>query len=135
MKNLVVALLFSAVSAVSASAADLPAKTYTKEPVMVAPVYSWSGFYVGGNVGADWQNASFTSDVVSCRVLGCGTGLAHIGSDPAVGPAGTGSNTAAGFTGGGQIGINWQVSSLVLGGKLTSPPFPASPRLVLVRFN
>ena len=30
-----------------ASAADLPARTYTKAPAMVAPVSNWGGFYVG----------------------------------------------------------------------------------------
>src|SRR6516165_8584404 len=34
-----------------ASAADLPARTYTKAPPLVAPVYNWSGFYVGINGG------------------------------------------------------------------------------------
>uniref|UniRef100_Q07TE4 Porin n=1 Tax=Rhodopseudomonas palustris (strain BisA53) TaxID=316055 RepID=Q07TE4_RHOP5 len=33
----------------SAVAADLP--VYTKAPVVVAPVFNWSGFYVGGFVG------------------------------------------------------------------------------------
>jgi outer membrane immunogenic protein len=116
VKKLTAALLFSAVSAVSASAADLPAKTYAREPVVaVDPVYNWTGFYVGANVGADWQKASFTSDVVSCAILGCGTGTGHIGSDPAIAASGTGSNHALGFTGGGQVGYNWQISSLVVG--------------------
>lgn len=26
----------------------------------VAPLYSWTGFYVGGNLGAGWNNASFS---------------------------------------------------------------------------
>ena len=41
------------VFAVPALAADLPARTYTKAPAYTAPeaVYSWTGFYVGGNVG------------------------------------------------------------------------------------
>ena len=30
--------------AVPALAADLPARTYTKAPPIVAPVYDWSGF-------------------------------------------------------------------------------------------
>lgn len=34
----------------TANAADLPARAYTKAPV-VAPVYDWSGFYIGGHVG------------------------------------------------------------------------------------
>ena len=38
-------------TAVGAFAADLPpAPVYTKAPPVAAP-YSWTGFYVGGNVG------------------------------------------------------------------------------------
>ena len=38
-------------TAASASAADLPARTYTKAPPMVAAIYDWSGFYIGVNGG------------------------------------------------------------------------------------
>jgi outer membrane immunogenic protein len=34
----------------AASAADLPARTYTKAPVAV-PVYNWTGCYIGGHIG------------------------------------------------------------------------------------
>src|SRR5258708_24586159 len=34
----------------SASAADLPARTYSKAPAM-APVYNWTGFYIFGGGG------------------------------------------------------------------------------------
>ena len=38
--------------AAPASAADLAARPYTKAPpVYVAPIYDWSGFYIGGNGG------------------------------------------------------------------------------------
>ncbi|MGB9115389.1 MAG: hypothetical protein WCC91_08930, partial [Bradyrhizobium sp.] len=40
--------------ATSAFAADLPARTYTKAPVYVEPVFNWTGFYVGGNIGYSW---------------------------------------------------------------------------------
>src|SRR5207302_1091634 len=35
----------------AASGADLPARTYTKSPAVVAPVYDWSGLYIGLNGG------------------------------------------------------------------------------------
>jgi outer membrane immunogenic protein len=51
-----------------AVAADLPARTYTKAPVAVAPIYNWTGFYIGamggyagngalagGTAGYNWQ--------------------------------------------------------------------------------
>src|SRR4030088_2804751 len=34
-----------------ALAADLPARTYTKAPAYSAPIYNWTGFYIGGHVG------------------------------------------------------------------------------------
>src|ERR1700744_2950117 len=53
MKRLLVAisaLVFSS----GAMAADLPARVYTKAPVIPLAVYNWTGFYVGGNVGYGW---------------------------------------------------------------------------------
>jgi outer membrane immunogenic protein len=100
----------AALMAGPAMAADLarPAPVYVPPPPVpvVVAVFSWTGFYIGANIGADWQRASFTSNEI---------GGAHIGTDPAEAAAGTGSNTATGFTGGGQIGFNWQYDSLVVG--------------------
>jgi len=36
---------------VPALAADLPARTYTKAPAYAAPLYNWTGFYIGGHIG------------------------------------------------------------------------------------
>jgi outer membrane immunogenic protein len=46
----------------AASAADLPARTYTKAPVVVAEVYNWTGFYIGGSVGGKWSQSTWTAD-------------------------------------------------------------------------
>lgn len=56
MKRLVLAASILAASAVSAFAADMPARI-AKAPV-VAPVltYDWSGFYFGGAVGGAWYD-------------------------------------------------------------------------------
>jgi outer membrane immunogenic protein len=51
MKRLALALTSMAAFAGSAVAADLPARTYTKAPAPVAAVMSWTGCYVGGQVG------------------------------------------------------------------------------------
>src|SRR4051812_32408983 len=58
MKKLVLAASIFAASAVSAFAADLPAR-FAKAPV-VAPVltYDWSGIYIGGAVGGIWDDTS-----------------------------------------------------------------------------
>jgi len=81
------------VQSVSAKAADL------NEPVApvpyVAPMFSWTGFYIGPNIGAGWENFNITDTL---------SGLSF------------GSNTRSAFVGGGQVGFNYQVSPvLVLG--------------------
>jgi len=35
-------------------AADLPSRALAPAPIYVAPAFTWTGFYVGGNVGAAW---------------------------------------------------------------------------------
>src|ERR1700686_1482750 len=51
MKKLVLALTAIAAFSGSALAADLPARTYSKAPLMVEPVYNWTGFYIFGGAG------------------------------------------------------------------------------------
>jgi outer membrane immunogenic protein len=80
----------------SAQAADLPMRP---EPAPVAPVvyappvYNWSGFYIGGNVGGGFADSSWT--------------------DPFTGANNTFNKD--GFIGGGQIGVNAQFNWLVVG--------------------
>jgi len=86
----------TAVCVCSAHAADLPAHPAPAPvaPVVYAPpVYNWSGFYIGGNVGGGFANSSWT--------------------DPFTGASDTFSKD--GFIGGGQIGANVQFNALVLG--------------------
>jgi len=55
----------------TASAADLPAQTYTKAPVVaVAPVYNWGGFYVGLNAGGHWATDNDPAYISSNNNLG-----------------------------------------------------------------
>jgi outer membrane immunogenic protein len=42
---------------VPALAADLGARTYAKAPAYAAPIYNWTGFYIGGHIGG-----AFSSD-------------------------------------------------------------------------
>src|SRR6266540_148029 len=70
--------------ATSAIAADLPVKA----PAPPAPVYAWSGCYVGGNVG--WARTE--------------TRFRFNGVDD-------GSHSSDGFAGGGHVGCDYQFSS------------------------
>ena len=79
----------------SAAAADMPVKVPVKAPVVV-PLYNWTGFYVGGNVGYSWgkQDNSLVTGGVTVF---------------------TNSDSINGIIGGGQIGYNWQFNQIVLG--------------------
>lgn len=90
MRKLLAAAALIAVASGSASAADLGPR-YTKAPVM-APVWSWTGFYVGGHVGGGFSDTNTTA-----------FNQAAPGLD--VGRLGT---SGSGVVGGGQIGYNWQ---------------------------
>jgi outer membrane immunogenic protein len=90
-----------------ASAADLPARTYTKAPVM-PPVFNWSGFYIGGFAGYAWADGN--------------AGATEPTSAPGVGYNGLANPNASyglrgSFLGGGTIGYNWQApgSNFVFG--------------------
>jgi outer membrane immunogenic protein len=85
-----------------ASAADL-APRYTKAPVLVE-VWNWTGFYIGGHVGAGWGTTETTLD--SLALPG--------GPVTPVGLALT-QNSRSGFLGGGQIGYNFQSGWAVFG--------------------
>ena len=58
-KALLTAVSLVALGMAPAIAADLPARTYTKAPVAVAPIYNWTGFYVGAMGGYAKENADF----------------------------------------------------------------------------
>ncbi len=89
LKNLVLSLAAVAAFSGSALAADLPARTYTKAPVMAEPVYNWTGFYIfGGAGGGVWD-----ADTNSRMVTGAGTPLAinqRLGGDGWFGTVGAG---------------------------------------------
>lgn len=109
MKNIIAVAAVLAVSAVSANAADLAARPYTKAPAMVeAAAYNWSGFYAGVNAGGAFDD---TRETVSP------TGLFLTEPFAPSNPLRTDTSTfdRAHFTGGGQIGYNWQTDRWVFG--------------------
>jgi outer membrane immunogenic protein len=123
MKKLLLAgIAFGALVAASgAYAADLP--IYTKAPPPVIPVWTWTGFYVGGNVGYSFGRAStdFNESGTVTSVLSNTTP----GGGPLPGNGTTATTTAAalgnaaanmdGWLGGLQAGYNWQIQQWVLG--------------------
>jgi len=93
-------LLSVAVFSGAANAADLPATLYTKAPPMVAPVYDWSGFYLGLDGGGASSRECWT--------------IYSVAGIP-VFPNSEGCHNATGGLVGGQIGYRWQVTNWVLG--------------------
>ena len=110
MRRSVVVLLAGALSLglmQIASAADMPVKAPIMKAPMVVP-YSWSGFYIGGNAGYHWTDAKFDWEFAP----GFPDSAANIAAR-----GGTAANTLRqrGFTGGLQIGYNWQFNNIVAG--------------------
>jgi outer membrane immunogenic protein len=104
MKRLLIGISAAAsLLATGAFAADLPVKqpVYTKAPVYVDPVYDWTGFYVGGNVGYSWGRSSDTSTITNTA----GT-ILFTSAD---------KTDLNGIVGGGQFGYNWQMQNWVFG--------------------
>jgi outer membrane immunogenic protein len=85
-----------------ASAADLPARAYTKAPVL-EPVYNWTGFYFGANVGYGWNDPTVSYTPNDNAILADLNGGNFNGT--AIPSA---SYNIKGALGGGQIGYNWQ---------------------------
>jgi outer membrane immunogenic protein len=107
MKKLLLAGLAFVAVAGPAMAADL-ARPIKRRPIVVAPVYSWTGFYVGGNIGYSWGDAR-------TDIAGSATTVAlpiFFGGFPGNRVAFADSNTARlnGVVGGGQVGYNYQFS-------------------------
>jgi outer membrane immunogenic protein len=73
-----------------------------------APVYQWTGCYVGGNVGAGTSGTNFGTVVDPGTYLGAAD-AATVSAD------GSGSRNNLGVPAGGQLGCNWQTGTFVLG--------------------
>ena len=63
-------------------------------PPIMAPIFTWTGFYLGGNIGAAWSTNRIRESFF-------GTEWSR--------------SSDARFIGGGQIGYNWQFNNFVLG--------------------
>jgi outer membrane immunogenic protein len=79
------------------------------------PVYNWSGFYVGGNVGGAWSYSEASTTTVFDPNP---TGYFNPTSPGAIASAGAQDLRPTGFTGGGQAGYNRQFGWLVVGAEV-----------------
>ena len=96
MRRICVSLFFISLSVGCGSigyAADMPAKAPVYKAPMVAPVYNWTGVYLGGSLGGAWASDDWLF----------GTGVAP-----------TTPNSSS-IIGGGFVGAQWQWSNIVLG--------------------
>lgn len=108
MNRFLLAVASVVMGTASVQAADLAAH-YTKAPAM-APATSWTGFYVGANVGGQWGSGDpSTSTIV---IPG---GYFDPSSIPAINAVGAQSVNGSSVTGGFSAGYNWQVNHAVLG--------------------
>jgi outer membrane immunogenic protein len=80
-------------SPLAAHSADLAVKV---PPPPQPPVFGWTGFYVGANVGGAWAHNNWTDTLF-------------------LGNFNSGNNSV--FIGGGQIGGNYQIGQFVIGGE------------------
>jgi opacity protein-like surface antigen len=62
-------------------------------PPYIPPLYNWSGFYVGANLGGAWNDTTLNDSFTGFQI----------------------GNSSSGVIGGGQLGYNWQSGPLMLG--------------------
>ena len=98
----VLAILFTAALGGSAAAADLSQPYMKAPPPPYAPPFSWTGTYVGANLGGAWGSFNF-NPVTTNNLTGVVTTPSAVNAS---------SNN---IVGGGQAGYNWQSGQWVLG--------------------
>ena len=110
-KRLLLAATAAALVSSAALAADLPSRR-APAPFVAVPVFTWTGFYVGANAG---------------YIFGDDNRFTTVGNNGTAAGPGTFFNAAQnirvnnvrlnpeGFTGGGQIGYNYQFGNIVIG--------------------
>src|SRR5450432_61149 len=91
----VAALSVLLVALAAANAADMQVPVKAPPPVMMPLPFSWTGFYIGGNLGGAWAHSDVTDSLFGLNFS-------------------NGTNNGV-FIGGGQIGGNYQFSNFVIG--------------------
>jgi len=100
MKKYIVVAASVAVSCASAFAADLPARVEPAAPVAYVPAFSWTGFYLGGELVWIRKSPEYT------------TGVLLLGAPFVVSPSASNKN---GLSYGLLAGYNYQAGNFVLG--------------------
>lgn len=112
-----------------ARAADIPRTMPVKAPVVVAPAYSWTGFYIGGQAGYGWGRDAihYSGESTINLYINSGFWPSTLAANP------------RGFLGGITWGRNWQHGRIVLGlesdfsfgsirrSETVTMPIPAAP--------
>src|SRR4051794_18716199 len=125
MKKFLLSTAAVAAMTAGAVAADLPARRMAPAPYMAVPVFTWTGFYIGANVGAGWNgndrnnNDGFAFANGGFLAPAAGGGVVAI--TPVTGTFGNGGvvvgnrDNRTSILGGVQAGYNWQMGGFVLG--------------------
>jgi outer membrane immunogenic protein len=114
MKKLLLSTVALATLTAGAMAADLPARRMAPAPYVAVPVFTWTGFYVGANIGAAWNgnrrnDFGFGNNYTTAAGFPVDTGGAFGGV------FGGRDDDDISILGGVQAGFNWQMGAFVLG--------------------
>ena len=90
-----IAALLALLTAANAADVGVRPPVYQAPPAYVPPPFSWTGFYIGGNIGGAWGQGNVSDSLFGLNF-------------------GTATNNGV-FIGGGQLGFNYQFGYGVLG--------------------
>jgi outer membrane immunogenic protein len=107
-----IAALVGALMSTTAFAADLPSRKMAPAYIAPAPVFTWSGFYVGLQAGALWDQLQGANN--GANAWWASTLFPNAANTLWYG-YNTGASTQSGFVGGGHIGYNFQTGPAVFG--------------------
>jgi len=115
MKKLLLTISFVGLVAAPAMSADLARPVYQRPAVVAAPVFSWTGVYLGINGGGGYGTEEYTwnqdATVAPLAPILAGLGLPPV---PPLGPVQS-AHSISGSLFGGQIGADYQIGWVVLG--------------------
>jgi len=93
--NLFTGVMLAGVTAASAAgAADISVRP---PPAFLPPPFTWTGFYVGANLGGGWASSTLSDSFTGASI----------------------GTSSSGIVGGGQLGYNYQIGNFVLGAEGT----------------